>query len=53
MRFGRAATPSFLPDAHGSYVIQLVVTDQGGLSSAPSLVTVGENSPPSADAGTD
>ena len=47
------ATPSFLPDAHGSYVIQLVVTDQGGLSSAPSLVTIGENPPPSADAGTD
>lgn len=47
------ATPSFLPDAHGSYVIQLVVTDQGSLSSAPSLVTVGENPPPTADAGTD
>lgn len=47
------ATPSFLPDAHGSYVIQLVVTDQGALSSAPSLVTVGENPPPAADAGTD
>ena len=47
------ATPSFSPDVHGSYVIQLVVTDQGGLSSAPSLVSVAENSPPAADAGTD
>ena len=47
------ATPSFSPDVHGSYLIQLVVTDQGGLSSAPSLVSVAENSPPTANAGAD
>jgi len=50
---GGTATPSFLPDAHGSYVVQLVVTDQDGLSSAPSLVSVAENSPPTANAGAD
>ncbi len=46
-------TPSFSPDVHGNYFVQLVVTDQGGLSSAPSLVSVAENSPPTANAGTD
>ena len=46
-------TPSFVPDLHGSYVVQLVVTDQGGLSSTPSQVTIGENPPPTASAGPD
>jgi K319L-like, PKD domain len=47
------ATPTFVPDVAGSYVIQLVVTDEGGLSSAPAQVTIGENPPPSANAGPD
>jgi hypothetical protein len=47
------ATPSFLPDVHGNYVVQLVVTDEDGLSSQPSLVTIGENLPPVAEAGPD
>ncbi len=47
------STPSFVPDLRGTYVIQLVVTDQGGLSSAPSQVTVSENPPPVALAGLD
>jgi hypothetical protein len=46
-------SPNFLPDLAGSYVIQLVVTDPGGLSSVPSQVTVGENAPPTANAGLD
>jgi hypothetical protein len=47
------ATPSFVPDLHGSYEIQLVVTDQDGLSSTPSSVTISDNPPPTADAGLD
>jgi len=47
------ATPNFTPDVAGSYVVQLVVTDQGGLQSAPSLVIIGENPPPVANAGPD
>lgn len=46
-------TPSFLPDLTGNYVVQLIVTDQDGLSSQPSLVTIGENPPPTANAGPD
>jgi hypothetical protein len=46
-------SPSFVPDVPGTYAIQLVVTDQEGLSSTPSIVTVGENVAPSADAGLD
>lgn len=46
-------TPSFVPDLSGAYVIGLVVTDQGGMSSAPSQLTVSENPPPTADAGPD
>jgi hypothetical protein len=47
------ATPSFVPDQAGTYLIQLVVTDEEGLSSAPAQVTIGENPPPSANAGPD
>lgn len=47
------SAPSFTPDLHGSYVLRLVVTDEGGLSSPPSEVTIGENPPPTADAGSD
>jgi hypothetical protein len=46
-------TPSFEPDISGDYVLQLVVTDQGALSSPPSQVTIGENPPPTANAGPD
>jgi K319-like protein len=46
-------TPSFLPDVTGNYVVQLLVTDQDGLMSAPSLVTIGENPAPTANAGPD
>jgi hypothetical protein len=46
-------TPSFGPDISGDYVLQLVVTDQGALSSPPSQVTIGENPPPTANAGPD
>jgi hypothetical protein len=45
--------PSFVPDLAGNYVVQLVVTDQDGLSSRPSQVTIGENLPPTGDAGPD
>ena len=46
-------TPSFIPDVPGNYVAQLVVTDEDGLSSVPSHVTIGENLPPTASAGPD
>lgn len=46
-------TPNFTPDISGTYVVQLVVADQGALSSAPSQVTIGENPPPTANAGAD
>uniref|UniRef100_Q023T9 Ig family protein n=1 Tax=Solibacter usitatus (strain Ellin6076) TaxID=234267 RepID=Q023T9_SOLUE len=29
------ATPSFVPDVPGAYVVQLIVTDEGGLKSTP------------------
>jgi hypothetical protein len=38
-------TPSFVLDFSGTYVVQRVVNDQGGLSSQPSQVTIGENPP--------
>ena len=41
-------TPSFVPDITGDYVVQLVVTDEDGLPSLPSQVTIGENLPPTA-----
>jgi hypothetical protein len=46
-------TPSFVPDLPGNYAVQLVVTDEDGLSSQPSQVTIGENLPPTANAGPD
>lgn len=50
-----AATPSptLIADMPGTYVAKLVVTDQGLLASAPSFVTVSDNSPPTAQAGQD
>ncbi len=45
--------PSFVPDLPGSYLVQLIVTDQGGLSSAPSQVSISDNPPPTANAGPD
>ena len=46
--------PLFTPDRNGNYVIQLVVTDAHGLSSAPATVTISTiNSAPVADAGPD
>ena len=46
--------PTFVADLPGDYVISLVVTDEGGLSSDPSLLTVSSNNaPPSANAGPD
>ena len=45
---------SFVPDVAGTYVVQLVVTDQDGLVSQPSeVIDFGENLPPTAEAGAD
>jgi hypothetical protein len=46
-------TPSFVPDAFGTYVVRLVVTDQAGAASAPAAVVIGQNTPPMAHAGLD
>jgi len=47
-------TPSFMTDLPGDYIISLVVTDEGTLSSDPDTVTVSSlNTPPTANAGTD
>jgi PKD domain len=44
--------PTFTPNALGNYVIQLVVTDAAGLSSAPATVTISTtDAPPVANAG--
>lgn len=53
MTGANTATPSFEPDLSGDYVLQLVVTDQAALSGQPSSVTIGENPPPTANAGPD
>jgi len=45
--------PSFTPDVLGNYTVRLVVTDQGGLSSPPSDVLIGQNPSPTANAGLD
>lgn len=50
---GTTMTPSFVPDVAGNYLVQLIVTDQDGLSSQPSQVLIGENPPPIVNAGPD
>jgi PKD domain/Beta-propeller repeat len=45
--------PTFTPDLPGDYVIQLVVTNAAGLSSAATVTVSTLNSPPVADAGPD
>jgi hypothetical protein len=48
------AAPSFVADKAGTYTVRLVVTDDGGLASAPSEVVVSSlNQAPSANAGSD
>jgi hypothetical protein len=47
------ATPTFTPDLTGDYTVRLIVTDQAGLSSAPSELQLGENPPPIVNAGLD
>lgn len=48
------ATPSFVADVAGTYAVELVVTDAGGLASAPDQVEVGsDNLAPTAAAGDD
>lgn len=48
------AFPEFFADLPGDYVLSLVVTDEGGLTSAPSIVTVSSNNVrPTAIAGED
>ena len=47
-------SPSFVVDVSGDFVLQLVVTDEGGLSSAPDEVMVSSlNVAPNANAGSD
>jgi streptogramin lyase len=45
--------PSFVPDLAGVYVVQLIVTDEDGLSSTPSQVSIGGDPPPTAYSGAD
>jgi len=46
--------PTFTADAAGDYLVQLIVTDAAGLSSAPATVTIStSDAPPVADAGPD
>jgi Concanavalin A-like lectin/glucanases superfamily/PKD domain len=48
------ATPSFFVDNPGTYVVQLIVTDEGGLSSAADEVLISSNNlAPTANAGDD
>jgi hypothetical protein len=48
------STPSFTADVAGTYLVELVVTDEGALGSAPDQVEVSsDNLAPSADAGGD
>ena len=48
------AAPSFTADLPGTYVVGLVVTDEGSLSSEPDEVIISSlNAPPNADAGPD
>jgi hypothetical protein len=47
-------SPTFIPDVMGDYIVELVVTDDGGLASVPDEVIVStENAPPIADPGDD
>ena len=47
-------TPSFVADQPGMYIVQLIVTDEEGLTSAPDEVVVSStNIAPTADAGDD
>ena len=48
-----SATPGFVADVNGEYVLQLVVTDPFGASSADSVTVSFNNLLPVADAGTD
>jgi len=48
------STPTFVPDKAGTYVVQLIVTDEGARSSAhDSVVVSSTNQAPTANAGTD
>jgi YVTN family beta-propeller protein len=48
------ATPSFFADVAGNYAVELVVTDEGGLTSAPDEVNISSaNLAPAAHAGDD
>ena len=47
------ATPSFTADKLGTYVVELVVTDGGGLSDADDVMISSDNLPPTAHAGMD
>jgi PKD repeat protein len=48
------ATPTFVADKAGTYTVQLIVTDEGGLASAPAQVLISSiNQPPTASAGSD
>jgi hypothetical protein len=49
----QTATPSFLADKPGTYIAQLKVTDQGGLSSSANVTVSSLNQAPTADAGID
>jgi len=49
-----SATPSFVPDLAGTYVLKLIVTDEGMLSSDPDEVVISsDNMAPTASAGDD
>jgi hypothetical protein len=51
---GSTVNPTFTPEVTGDYVVNLVVTDNLGLSSLADAVTVNTyNTPPNADAGSD
>ena len=51
---GGAATPTFVADLPGTYRVQLVVTDEGGLASDPDEVVISSaNLAPTAEAGLD
>ncbi len=40
LQYSNTATPDFIPDLLGDYVVQLIVTDGAGLQSAPAFVTL-------------